>query len=47
MARQHAEKVEQMDKKRQHLLKEKRQAYDEQFNQDIDYFKKHGKPGRM
>ena len=46
MAKQHAEKVEQMNEKIQHLLKEKHEAYEDQFNQDVDYFKKHGKPGR-
>ncbi|XP_045192358.2 uncharacterized protein LOC123548843 [Mercenaria mercenaria] len=47
LAREHAQKVEQVNKKRQHLLHEKQVAFDEQFAQDVDYFKKHGKPGRL
>lgn len=47
LAREHAGKVEQMNKKRQSLLKERQTAFQEQFSQDIDFYKKHGKPGRL
>ncbi|XP_060593571.1 dysbindin-like [Ruditapes philippinarum] len=47
LAAEHAHKVEQVNKKRQNLLHEKQEAYNEQFAQDVDYFKKHGKPGRL
>ena len=45
LAREHAGKVEQANKKRQTLLKERQTAFQEQFSQDIDFYKKHGKPG--
>lgn len=47
LARQHAHKVEQVNKKKQYLLHEKQAAYDEQFAKEVDYYKKHGKPGRL
>ena len=45
LAADYAHKVELMNQKRQNLLHEKQEAYNEQFAQDVDYFKKHGKPG--
>ena len=45
LAREHAQKVESVNKKRQSLLKERQTAYEEQFSQDLDFYKKHGKPG--
>lgn len=47
LAKEHAKKVEQANKKREHLLHEKQVAFGEQFAQDVEYFKKHGKPGRL
>lgn len=47
LARNHAHKMEAMKKKREHLLQERQAAFEEQFSQDVDYFKKHGQTGRL
>ena len=43
LAREHAAKVDQENRKKQSLLKEKQSVFEEQFTQDLDYYKKHGK----
>ena len=45
LAKAHAAKVEGKEKQRASLMAERQSAYDDQFQQDVDYFKKHGKPG--
>ncbi|KAL4235079.1 Dysbindin [Mactra antiquata] len=47
LAKDHARKVEEINKRKQHMLHEKHVAYEEEFVKDVDYFKKHGKPGRL
>lgn len=47
LAKEHAQKVESVNKKRKSLLTERQSAYEEQFSQDVDFYKKHGKPGRL
>ena len=43
LAKEHAGKVQQLEKKQEQLLKERQSAYEEQFSSDIDFYKKHGK----
>ena len=46
LAKDHAKNVESYEKKRQTQMKERQEAFQEAFNEDVDYFREHGRLDR-
>ncbi|XP_033754569.1 dysbindin protein homolog [Pecten maximus] len=47
LAKDHAKKMEGYEKNRQTKLKERQEVFEQQFNNDLDYFKSHGRLERL
>ena len=46
LAKDHAKNVESYERKRQTQMKERQEAFQEAFNEDVDYFREHGRLDR-